>query len=82
MDIDAGMYDSSKLQSMTCFPGLYELHIAHALGTHNNGKRIHYCALALGRSLGVSLKTQKLYLLVFLARYSDLFFHFISWYHR
>ena len=29
---------------------------------------------------GISGKTQILYLLVFLSRYIDLFFHFISWY--
>eukprot|EP00752_Nemacystus_decipiens_P008722 g7783.t1 len=29
---------------------------------------------------GISLKTQEIFLVVFLARYSDLFFRFISWY--
>ena len=33
-------------------------------------------------STGVSLKTQELYLLVFLTRYVDLFFRFVSVYNR
>lgn len=31
---------------------------------------------------GISLKTQELFLVVFVTRYMDLFFRFYSWYNR
>ena len=57
------------------------------LGTHDDGKQRSRLLLVMLASRfklfeGVSLKTQKLYLVVFLTRYTDLFFRFLSWYNR
>lgn len=38
--------------------------------------------MSLTLSPGISLKTQELFLVVFVARYVDFFFHFISLYNR
>ena len=55
----------------------------HMAPTTTVGRKAAFCMLlALPPSLGVSLKTQQLYLLVFLARYGDLLWTFISVYNR